>query len=693
MNLMLSLILTSVLVPVIFVLVFQMNAKDYRREMDESVEKTLGNVSLKGEIIAEALHTIETSQELADFLAASSRGEYYLQSYLLKSKLTKVSSRYLNAAFVLSITIPDEMASVITPYETVGKKAFSEQFFGEAEILMQKVKELKAEGADASFSFEAEKTLCYMKYGQIQGREYLIFLEIPKRELLPLMPEVSWNLADQGRIFAGDKTITQEQLQAIMSEHRAIAEYRDEVVFVRWLQGLNWTLTASYDRLKPDMKILLLYFLLPFLLLSVVIAVIASLITRSLYRPIKELVLQTKSIVSIDNDEDEIKLLKHGAAQARQLSRDLKETLSEKERLLRYKQNRDLLFGILPPQINDRRSEQSFVVAVFSLHNVPEEERYLFKQYLQERLEAAEGVSYINTEDVSCTIIMEANSLEKAKAFVLEKLENSPVDEVQIALSDSGFGLESIKSLYLQCSLLLQYKYLYRQQRFLTADLIMLKANESYSYPLSLENSLIQMVLNGHTDSLTVFDQIIGQNEGIAATAPHLRHRFVLVLIGTLHRILREFYMEIPLTYDLNKLEAEWQAEDIFEQLRQDIADILNFVASKEKQEDDDLAKILLTYIEEHYHEDIMLVDLAEKINASEKYCSALFKQSVGENFKTYLNNFRIEKAKEILLLQPSIKIGEVAEMVGFNSANTFIRVFSKHVGLTPKAFVEASGK
>ena len=43
MNLMLSLILTSILVPVIFGLVFQMNARDYRTAMDESVEKTLGN--------------------------------------------------------------------------------------------------------------------------------------------------------------------------------------------------------------------------------------------------------------------------------------------------------------------------------------------------------------------------------------------------------------------------------------------------------------------------------------------------------------------------------------------------------------------------------------------------------------------------------------------------------------------------
>lgn len=690
MNLMLSLILTSILVPVIFGLVFQMNARDYRTAMDESVEKTLGNASLKSEIIAEALHTIEKSQELQSFLSASTRGEYYLYSSRLKDRLTRVSSRYLNAAFVLSITIPEKSASVITPYGTTGKESFAEEFFGDAGALAEQSEKLTARGNGASFSFERERVLHYMKYDRLQDRPYLIFLQVPLAELIDFAPAVSWNLADHQTIFAGRKNISYEQMQAIVSDGRELIESRKEVVFARWLDGLDWILTASYEKKKPDMAFFFFYFLLPFLALAALIAAVSSLITRSLYRPIKELVTETKSIVPADNEHDEIKLLKQGAAQAHQLSKDLRETLSEKERLLHYKQNRDLLFGILPPEA-DRKEGQLYVVAVFSLHNLASEEKcYLFKQYLQEKLESSAGVRYINTEDISCTLILEAESLEAARRFISEKLEDSPADaEVQIALSDPGFGMESIKTLYLQCSLLLQYKYLYRQQRFLSADLIPLKADENYSYPLAAENSLIQAVLRGNPESLKLFDRIISQNEKIMASAPQTQRRFVLMLTGTLHRILREFYMEIPLKYDLHELDEEWQNPEIFARIRQDISDILNFVASKEKQEDDDLAKTLLTYIEEHYHEDIMLVDLAEKINASEKYCSMLFKQSVGENFKTYLNNFRIERAKEILRAQPDAKISEVAERVGFNSANTFIRVFSKHVGLTPKAFAE----
>ena len=693
MNLMLSLVLTSILVPIIFGLVFQMNARDYRTAMDESVEKTLGNASLKGEIIAEALQSIENSQELQNFLEASTRGEYYLYSSRLKDWLTRVSSRYLNAAFVLSITIPEKAASVITPYGTAGKESFSSDFFGDAGALAVQSEQLAAriaQGENASVSFERNGVLHYMKYDRRQSQPYLIFLQIPLKELIDFAPAVSWNLADQQMIFAGKKNISYEELQAIVSEHQGLIESPKEVVFARWLDGLNWILTASYEKKKPDMAFFFFYFLLPFLALAAMIAVISSLITQSLYRPIRELVSETKGIVPADNEDDEITLLKRGAAQAQQLSKDLRETLSEKERLLNYKQNRDLLFGILPPEA-DRKEEQLYVVAVLSLHNLAtEEQRYLLKQYLQEKLEGSAGARYINTEDISCALILEVGSLEQAKRFINEMLEGSPADDaVQIALSDPGFGLESIKTLYVQCSLFLQYKYLYRQQRFLSADLIQLKADENYSYPLSAENNFIEAVLRGNPESLKLFDRIISQNEKIMLSAPQTQRRFVLMLTGTLHRILREFYMEIPLSYDLSELDEEWQNPEVFDRIRQNISDILSFVESKEKQEDDDLAKTLLTYIQEHYHEDIMLVDLAEKINASEKYCSMLFKQSVGENFKTYLNNFRIERAKEILKAEPNAKISDVAERVGFNSANTFIRVFSKRVGMTPKAFAD----
>ena len=98
----------------------------------------------------------------------------------------------------------------------------------------------------------------------------------------------------------------------------------------------------------------------------------------------------------------------------------------------------------------------------------------------------------------------------------------------------------------------------------------------------------------------------------------------------------------------------------------------------------------MIHYIHTNYTDDIMLNDMADQFNISPKYCGILFKQLSGQNFKDYLNRYRIENAKELLQQKPGIKIAEVSLMVGFNSANSFIRVFGKYTGVTPKAYMES---
>lgn len=92
-------------------------------------------------------------------------------------------------------------------------------------------------------------------------------------------------------------------------------------------------------------------------------------------------------------------------------------------------------------------------------------------------------------------------------------------------------------------------------------------------------------------------------------------------------------------------------------------------------------------YIEEHYNNpDLSLNLLAEQCKTTTSYLSRLFKDSFGINFVDYLNQYRIQKAKE-LLLQGSRPIKEIASLTGFNSQQNFIRVFKKHAGVTPGQF------
>jgi len=98
------------------------------------------------------------------------------------------------------------------------------------------------------------------------------------------------------------------------------------------------------------------------------------------------------------------------------------------------------------------------------------------------------------------------------------------------------------------------------------------------------------------------------------------------------------------------------------------------------------LKDAILAYMHRHYQEDISLESVAEKFNLSSGYLSIFFKEKTQTNFLYYLNELRINKAKE-LLLQTNIKVQDVGEQVGFQNANSFIRLFKKFTGIPPGEF------
>lgn len=93
-----------------------------------------------------------------------------------------------------------------------------------------------------------------------------------------------------------------------------------------------------------------------------------------------------------------------------------------------------------------------------------------------------------------------------------------------------------------------------------------------------------------------------------------------------------------------------------------------------------------LDYIGEHYKQKLKLADVAEKTYVSQWHLSKLLNRYTGKSFSDILNNVRIEKAKE-LLNDPSLRIGDIAEEVGFLDVAHFSRVFKKQVGISANEY------
>ena len=93
-------------------------------------------------------------------------------------------------------------------------------------------------------------------------------------------------------------------------------------------------------------------------------------------------------------------------------------------------------------------------------------------------------------------------------------------------------------------------------------------------------------------------------------------------------------------------------------------------------------------FIKEHQADEISLGDVAKAVNTSTFYFCKMFKKTTGLNFTDYLSRVRVEKARN-LLLNPNLRISEIAFAAGFQSLSHFNRVFRRIAGESPTRYRE----
>ena len=97
-------------------------------------------------------------------------------------------------------------------------------------------------------------------------------------------------------------------------------------------------------------------------------------------------------------------------------------------------------------------------------------------------------------------------------------------------------------------------------------------------------------------------------------------------------------------------------------------------------------------YIKEYYRKDLNLTEIARYLQLSESYTSRIFNREMGMNIPAYVNQVRLERAKE-LLRHSNQKIYEIALDVGYLSTTAFHVAFKKQTGLTPAEYRNQMGE
>ncbi len=116
------------------------------------------------------------------------------------------------------------------------------------------------------------------------------------------------------------------------------------------------------------------------------------------------------------------------------------------------------------------------------------------------------------------------------------------------------------------------------------------------------------------------------------------------------------------------------------------------YVPSRIREPGDAYVEAAVEEISRRYLSDLGPEAVAEALGISGDHLARLFKRRTGFTFNEYLTRYRIQKAVE-LLRDPSVRVGEVADLCGYRDPRYFSALFRRLVGMTPSEFRSGRGR
>lgn len=139
-------------------------------------------------------------------------------------------------------------------------------------------------------------------------------------------------------------------------------------------------------------------------------------------------------------------------------------------------------------------------------------------------------------------------------------------------------------------------------------------------------------------------------------------------------------------TKNVNKIMKIKKMDDIKDTLEQINKQIINFIELSTLNDNKELKKGIICYIQSHYKRDISLEKVAQYFHFSPSYLTRILKKETGLCYSEYVNKLRLDEAK-VLLRDSSLDINKISDLVGYNKVSHFNRVFKKEIGTNPSKY------
>lgn len=482
--------------------------------------------------------------------------------------------------------------------------------------------------------------------------------------------------------------------------------------FVKYKKDTDYTyisMISSSELTKPLNNLNALNIIIMLIALCVGIDFIRYVLNHN-YTPIREIISSLKNNTDADfkNKKNELRIITDSVAHLLEENKNINHKLKLQNETLKMHAIASLLKKSYTK--NDKLSfsldfkHSMFVVSVVYIEDYGEYfidsdtsiqqveniklVNFAIKQILEELLEET-GVDVYYTEidnllafilcmdnDVSVQYI---NAIKQAQMHLRDKLK------IQTTISVSSFinNASELSTLYYECLDLLDYRNLSGRYTVITED-YRSKENGTYNFTLEEEVLLKNHILSGDSSSaIAMVSKILKSNSSVINNPDILRY----LSFDIVSSLLKTCDVENKGKEYFDKLHEFLKWNDysvVFEK----ICDLIKETCMTANNVlSNDIVSNAISYVKKNYRDKTLSVSkIADNLGITAGYLSDTFAKKQNEKLLDYINKYRIERSKE-LLLNPKYTVLEVAEKVGYTNPKTFRRLFKKYTNILPTEF------
>lgn len=556
-----------------------------------------------------------------------------------------------------------------------------------------------------------------------QNVEYLnqnvyFFISFDNKSILPekIPANTYFSFGNQNQLLfeKGDLPITEESLYDYESNTEKIMKHMigndtlftkkstviSEVGYLFFIPNSGITFSSTY--LNKSVVFLTISLL--------VVGVLASyLLSKTMYRPIDSMM---KSLSGSDQ-KDELEFVRESVSTINDVNKKLELQFSQSLDYLQEQLLKDIVYKAIPDeneieekmsQLNLNRLKEGGIVSIVSLDGLSEVQSNLSEVNVLTLRKVILSNHSLNQETKKynffainhnsfcvCFYEKDRRKVELEIKELIKLLELEKNIDVSFSISKPVASYKALPFAFNEALALSEQKYSFTDSSIISTDSNQIK-REDYDFSFESEQIFIQMLKSKNADGAMEFIAEVIINNFSRRMSDQSLVGFKHVLLNTIKRVLN--------SYDKSFLEFSRINDRLFDNINLNDVKILedtfimifsNLIISLDIMEDSDVKNTsdrIMEYIHDNFQRDLSLSDIGSALNLTESYVSKVVSETTKTTFKNYTNSLKVVKGKELLSTK-QYQVQEVAQMVGCNNVNTFIRIFKQFEGCPPGKYLK----